>query len=59
MINKNRFLKGTDLVIRQDTTDRFSAMKGDILNQIKGTENQINAKDVKIAQLQKQLAEQL
>ncbi|WP_144214226.1 DUF389 domain-containing protein [Flavobacterium anhuiense] len=57
LMEKNRFLKGTDLVIRQDTTDRFSALKGDILNQIKGTENQINAKDVKIAQLEKQLAQ--
>ncbi|KRD09163.1 hypothetical protein ASE21_15070 [Flavobacterium sp. Root901] len=57
VMDKNRFLAGAELVIRQDTSDRFSALKGDILNQIKGTENQINAKDVKIAQLKKQLAE--
>lgn len=56
VMGKNRYLAGTDLIIRQDTTDRFSILKGDILNQIKGTENQINTKDVKIAQLEKQLA---
>ena len=53
----NRYLAGTNLIIRQDTTDRFSILKGDILSQIKGTESQINSKDVQIAQLEKQLAE--
>ncbi|RZJ91972.1 MAG: DUF389 domain-containing protein [Chryseobacterium sp.] len=57
VMHQNKFLAGTDLVVRQDTTDRLSILKGDILNQIKGTENQINSKDVKIAQLEKQLAE--
>ncbi len=26
-LNENRYLKGTDLIIRQDTTDRFSAIE--------------------------------
>ncbi|TDO82807.1 putative hydrophobic protein (TIGR00341 family) [Flavobacterium chryseum] len=55
-INKNQYLKGAHLLIRQDTTDRFNALKGDILNQIKGSENEMNSKDVKIMQLEKQLA---
>jgi uncharacterized hydrophobic protein (TIGR00271 family) len=50
------YLEGTDLIIRQDSTDRFNALKGDILNQIKSSENEMNAKDVKIAQLEKELA---
>lgn len=52
----NPYLKGTALVIRQDSTDRFNALRGDILNQIKGSENEMNEKDVKIAQLEKELA---
>lgn len=50
------YLKGTDLIIRQDSTDKFNALKGDILNQIKSSENEMNTKDVKIAQLEKELA---
>ena len=41
--------------IRQDSTDRFNALKGDILSQIKSSENEMNVKDVKIMQLEKQL----
>lgn len=54
-INENRYLKGTYLIIRQDTTDKFNTLKGDILNQIKGSENEMNSKDVKIMQLEKEL----
>ena len=56
-IDENRYLKGTDLIIRQDSTDRFNALKGDILNQIKSSENELNAKDLKIIELQKQLSQ--
>ena len=55
-MRKNQFLKDAELIIRQDSTDRFSALKGDILSQIKSSENELNAKDVKIMQLQKQLS---
>lgn len=55
-LNTNEYLKGTNLIIRQDSTDRFNALKGDILNQIKSSENEMNAKDVKIVQLEKELA---
>jgi uncharacterized hydrophobic protein (TIGR00271 family) len=55
-LNENKYLKGTQLVIRQDTTDRFTALKGDILNEIKSSENEINVRDSKILQLEKELA---
>ena len=55
-INKNKYLRGAYLLIRQDTTDRFNALKGDILSQIKGSENEMNSKDIKIIQLEKELA---
>jgi len=55
-ITANRYLKGAQLVIRQDTTDRFNAFKGDILNRIKSNENEVSQKDVKIMQLEKELA---
>jgi len=54
-LNTNPYLKGTNLVIRQDSTDRFNALKGDILNQIKSSENEMNEKDVRIVQLEKEL----
>jgi len=54
-LNHNKYLAGTQLQIRQDSTDRFNALKGDILNQIKSSENEMNVKDVKIMQLEKQL----
>jgi len=55
-ITANRYLKDAQLVIRQDTTDRFNAFKGDILNRIKSNENEVSQKDVKIMQLEKELA---
>ncbi|WP_428231903.1 TIGR00341 family protein [Flavobacterium sp.] len=54
-LNHNKYLAGTQLQIRQDSTDRFNALKGDILNQIKSSENEMNVKDVKIMQLEKEL----
>lgn len=56
-INRNKYLKGTSLVIRQDSTDRFNTLKGDILNQIRSSENEMNSKDIKIVQLEKELAQ--
>jgi uncharacterized hydrophobic protein (TIGR00271 family) len=56
-INLNKYLKGTTLRIRQDSTDRFNTLKGDILNQIKSSENEMNTKDIKIMQLEKQLTQ--
>ncbi|PBJ07982.1 TIGR00341 family protein [Flavobacterium sp. ACN6] len=55
-LNSNKYLAGTSLRIRQDSTDRFNDIKGDILNQIKSSENEMNVKDVKIIQLEKELA---
>ena len=54
-LNRNKYLTGTQLQIRQDSTDRFNTLKGDILNQIKSSENEMNVKDVKIMQLEKEL----
>jgi uncharacterized hydrophobic protein (TIGR00271 family) len=56
-INRNKYLKGTSLIIRQDSTDRFNMLKGDILNQIRSSENEMNSKDIKIVQLEKELAQ--
>ena len=55
-LNANAYLKGTQLIIRQDSTDRFSALKGDILKQVRSSENELNEKDVSILQLEKELA---
>lgn len=55
-LNSNKYLKGSLLVVRQDTTDRLTALKGDLMNRMKSSENEINQKDVKIAQLEGQLA---
>lgn len=54
-LNRYEYLRGTQLIIRQDTTDRYSALKGDILNEIKSSENEINVRDAKITQLEKSL----
>lgn len=54
-LDNSRILKGSRLVIRQDSTDRFSAFRGDILKRIQSNENEVNEKDIKIAQLEKQL----
>lgn len=45
-----------NLIIRQDSTDRLSALKGDIMNEIQVTTLLNNTKDVKIASLQQQIA---
>ena len=50
------YLKSTNLIIRQDSTDRFNALKGDILKEIKSSENELNTKDVRIVQLEKEIA---
>lgn len=52
---QNKYLGGTDLIIRQDSTDRFNVLKGDILEEIRSSENELNVKDVKIAQLEKEI----
>ncbi|RZJ64037.1 MAG: DUF389 domain-containing protein [Flavobacterium sp.] len=57
VIAANKYLRGSDLIIRQDSTDRLTALKGDILNQIKSNENEVSEKDVRILQLEKQIAE--
>src|SRR5690606_17752761 len=44
-----------ELVIRQDSTDRLTALKGDIMNEIKHTTLLNTSKDVKIASLQQQI----
>ena len=54
-LNRNKYLMGTKLHIRQDSTDRFNDIKGDILSQIRSSENEMNVKDVKIVQLEKEL----
>lgn len=56
-LNGYNYMAGTALVIRQDTTDRFTALKGDILNEIRSSENEVNLKDAKIVQLEKKLTE--
>lgn len=56
-IHLNKYLKETNLIIRQDSTDRFNVLKGDILSQIKNSENEMNSQDVKIMQLEKELAQ--
>ncbi len=55
-LNASKYLEGTQLLIRQDSTDRFSLLKGDILNEIKGNENEMNLKDVRISQLENELS---
>lgn len=50
------YLKGTRVIIRQDSTDRLNALRGDILNEIKSNDNEVNAKDLKIIQLEKEIA---
>lgn len=45
-----------NLIIRQDSTDRLTALKGDIMNEIQTTTLLNNTKDVKIANLQQKIA---
>lgn len=58
-LEDNKYLKGTMLVIRQDTTDVLTTLKGDILKEIKSSDNELNEKDVRIAQLEKELSKNL
>lgn len=55
LINANQDLKGIKLVIRQDNANKLNVLKGNILNQIKNSERNLNSKDIKILQLQKEL----
>ncbi len=55
-LSSMRYLAGTKLIIRQDSVDRFNDLKGDILNRIKSSENEVTQKDIKIMQLEKQVA---
>ena len=55
-LNRNTYLQGSLLMVRQDSTDRFTALKGDLLQRMKSSENEINQKDVAIAQLENKLA---
>ena len=55
-MNENKYLRGTDLIIRQDSTDRLSVLKGDILNEIKSSKNEVSRKDLRIIQLEKEIA---
>ncbi|MFL9844796.1 TIGR00341 family protein [Flavobacterium rhizosphaerae] len=57
LMDSNKYLEGTELVIRQDSTDRFNALKGDILSQIRSSENELSEKDVRIMQLEKTITE--
>jgi uncharacterized hydrophobic protein (TIGR00271 family) len=54
-LQSNAYLEGTHLLIRQDSTDRFSALRSDILQQIKSGESELNEKDIKIIRLEKEL----
>jgi len=55
-VNQNKYLSGAQLLIRQDSTDRFNSLKGDILSQIKNSENEVSQKDLRILQLEDQIA---
>ncbi len=55
-MKENEYLKEAQLLIRQDSTDRFNVLKGDILEQIKSNENEVNQKDLRIMQLEKQIS---
>ena len=55
-VNQNKYLSGAKLLIRQDSTDRFNSLKGDILSQIKNSENEVSQKDLRILQLEDQIA---
>ncbi|KAF2519395.1 DUF389 domain-containing protein [Flavobacterium salilacus subsp. salilacus] len=54
-INENKYLRGAELIIRQDTTDRLSVLKGDILNEIKSSKNEVSRKDLRILQLENEI----
>ena len=52
---KRYAIDNTKLIILQDSTDRLMSLKGDILNEIKGSQK-VDDRDVKIAKLEKEIA---
>lgn len=48
-------ISNTKLIILQDSTDRLLTMKGDILNEIKGSQK-VDDRDIKIAKLESEMA---
>lgn len=53
----NETVRGTiRLIVKQDSTDRLLALKGDIMNEINFSKNLTNAKDLKIAALEQQIS---
>ena len=52
---KTYSIDNTKLVILQDSTDRLLSLKGDILNEIKGSQ-QVDDRDIRIAELQNEIA---
>ncbi|MEG2102587.1 MAG: hypothetical protein RRY99_13870, partial [Flavobacterium sp.] len=55
-LNRNKYLKETELLIRQDSDDKQDPLKNDLLNKIKSSENEMDAKDLKVLHLEKELA---
>lgn len=55
-LNRNKYLKGTELLIRQESDDKQDPLKNDLLNKIKSSENEMDAKDLKLLHLEKELA---
>jgi hypothetical protein len=47
-------ISDTELVILQDSTDRFLSLKGDIMNEINGSQK-IDDRDIKIARLENEI----
>ena len=52
---KTYSIDNTKLVILQDSTDRLLSLKGDILNEIKGSQ-QVDDRDIRIAEMQNEIA---
>lgn len=52
---KKYSIENTKLVFLQDSTDRFLSLKGDILNEIKGSQK-VDDRDIKIAKLENEIA---
>lgn len=49
-------IQNTKLIFRQDTTDKFLSMKGELLNELGVNAAIVNQKDIHIAQLEAQIA---
>jgi uncharacterized hydrophobic protein (TIGR00271 family) len=52
---KKYSISNTKLIILQDSTDRFLSLRGDILNEIKGSQK-VDDRDIKIAKLENEMA---